>query len=385
MSKNILIITTGCFPTGDSISFRLQMVAKAMIDGGNRVTVLCRGDLRDSGEWDGVKYYSLKYRNGNKAVKAYERFALTKRVKKYLYENQDNIDTLYLYCGQISIFKVCKKFAKKYNKGLIRDCPDWFSHEQYKRGKLDMFYRRNNKINTKITDESFDIVAISHFLEEHFKGRGLKTLYVPVLCDSAVRTEPKKKNSDVLKLFYAGVPGKKDYIGNLLEAALLLDKEEREKLKITLVGVSRAVLINGCGISAEVLDGCADVLEIHGRVPKEKVLEMMEDADFLALPRDADARYAKAGFPSKVTESLANATPIFCNITSDLGEYLIDGKNSIISEDHSPKSLVEALKRAISLTPEEKNVMSKNALDTAREKLDYHLYTDRLKKFIEET
>jgi len=27
--------------------------------------------------------------------------------------------------------------------------------------------------------------------------------------------------------------------------------------------------------------------------------------------------------------------------------------------------------------------MSKNALDTAREKLDYHLYTEKLKKFIE--
>ena len=382
--KHIVIITTGCFPTGDSISFRLQMVAKAMLDGGNRVTVLCRGALKDSGEWDGVRYYSLKYKNGNKIVKTGEYFAFPKRVKKYLDKNKDNIDALYLYCGQASVFKLCKKFAKKYNKGLIRDCPDWFSHEQYKFGKFSIFYQINNRINTKITDESFDIVAISHFLEEHFSGRGLRTLYVPVLCDSSERTEPKEKNSDILKLFYAGMPGKKDFIGNLLEAALLLNDEERAKLRISLVGVSRGMLIEKCGISASVIDGCSGFLDIHGRVPKTKVLEMMEEADFLALPRDAVARYAKAGFPSKVTESLANATPILCNITSDLGDYLVDGYNAIISKDHSPKALAEALKRSISLTPEEKNAMSKNALDTAREKLDYHLYTDRLKKFIEE-
>ena len=169
--KHIVIITTGCFPTGDSISFRLQMVAKAMMDGGNRVTVLCRGGLKDSGEWDGVEYYSLKYKNGNKFVKTGEYFAFPKRVKKYLNENKDNIDTLYLYCGQASVFKLCKKFCKKYDKGLIRDCPDWFSHEQYKFGKFSIFYQINNRINTKITDESFDIVAISHYLEEHFKER----------------------------------------------------------------------------------------------------------------------------------------------------------------------------------------------------------------------
>jgi len=381
--KHIVIVTTGSFPTGDSTSFRLQMVAKAIIDGGNRVTVLCRGALCDSGEWEGVKYFSLKYRNGNKVVKTYERIALAKRVKKYLNENKDNIDTLYLYCGQVSVFKVCKKFCKKYDKGLIRDCPDWFSHEQYKFGKFSIFYQMNNRVNTKITDKSFDIVAISHYLEKHFKSKGNRTLYVPVLCDSAERTKPKEKNSDTLKLFYAGIPGKKDFIVNLLESTLLLTKEEKAKIRISLVGVNRKMLIDGCGISSNVLDSCADILDIHGRVPKTKVLEMMEEADFLALPRDAEARYAKAGFPSKVTESLANATPILCNISSDLGEYLVDGENAIISKDHSPMALVDALRRAIALTPEEKNAMSKNALDTAREKLDYHLYTEKLKKFIE--
>ena len=382
--KNIVIITTGYFPTGDSISFRLQMVAKAMMDGGNRVTVLCRGGLNDSGEWEGCKYYSLREKSGNKVVKTIDHFTFPKRVKKYLMQNKDDIDCLYLYCRQLPVFKLCKKFSERYDKHLIRDCPDWFSHEQHKFGRFSILYQVTNYINTKATDESFDIVAISHFLEDHFKSRGLKTLYVPVLCDSTERTEPKKNSSSVLKLFYAGVPGRKDFIGNVLEAALLLDEKERAKLHISLVGVSRDLLIDGCGISRSTLDACADILSIQGRVPRSKVLELMEESDFLVLPRDAEARYAKAGFPSKVTESLANATPVLCNITSDLGEYLVDGENAIIAKDHSPEALAEALRRAMALTPEEKTVMSAKALDTARERLDYRLYTDKLKRFIEE-
>ena len=35
------------------------------------------------------------------------------------------------------------------------------------------------------------------------------------------------------------------------------------------------------------------------------------------------------------------------------------------------------------LTPEEKNTMSKNALETAKNKLDYKLYTDKLSRFFE--
>ena len=108
----------------------------------------------------------------------------------------------------------------------------------------------------------------------------------------------------------------------------------------------------------------------------------MEEADFALLIRDASLRYAKAGFPSKVVEALANATPMLCNLSSDLDEYLVDGYNAILAKDHTPEELAVALRRALLLSPQEKNQMSVQALKTAKDRFDYHEYVDELCGFI---
>ena len=63
----------------------------------------------------------------------------------------------------------------------------------------------------------------------------------------------------------------------------------------------------------------------------------MDNVQFDVLLRYSDLRYTKAGFPTKVVESLASATPVITNITSDLEMYLKDGENSVISEGYTAK------------------------------------------------
>jgi hypothetical protein len=53
-------------------------------------------------------------------------------------------------------------------------------------------------------------------------------------------------------------------------------------------------------------------------------------------PRTAtELGFAHAGLPTKFVESLANATRAIANLTSDLGEYLHDGAEGLVSADHS--------------------------------------------------
>ncbi len=381
--KKIVIITTGYFPEGDAGANRLRMMAKALMLKGYAVTVLCRGKLNDRGSFDGAEFISLRNRSGGKLSRALEYLTFPSRAKSYLMKNEKDIYGVYIYNAHISVFEFCKKFASKYGKKLVHDCVEWYSPEGFKRGERDLAYIEKNKINTKIVDKSFSVIAISSYLDRAFSSRGIKTAVVPVLCDASQRLEPKKQNAEKLTLFYAGAPQRKDFIGNLFKASLLLDENERERLRIIVVGVSRESLIANSDIPSEVIDACSGYLELTGRVDRARVLEMMEEADFTMLPRDAEARYAMAGFPSKVTESLANATPIFCNLSSDLALYLKDGENAVIARDHSPEALAEALRRAILLAPEEKNEMSRKALESARDKLDYHIFADTLKKIIE--
>ncbi len=382
MSNKIIIITTGYFPAGDAGAVRLLNVARALRLAGYNVEVLCRGKINDSGTVDGIDYLSFRTKSGGRLMKAIDYYLFPKRVKKHLKAAED-LHCVYIYNAHISVFNFCKRFCKRRGLRLVHDCVEWYSPEEFKKGVRSSAYKMKNKINTEIIDSSFSVIAISRFLEDYYKSKGIRTLRVPVLCDSEQRREPKKASSDEkLVLFFAGAPAKKDYVGNILEAALLLTDEERKKLRIVFIGFDKNYLINKSGVRPETIDACSEFLELCGRVPRDTVLEKMEEADFVILPRDASLRYAKAGFPSKVTESLANATPIFCNISSDLELYLKDGENAVISRSHTPEDLAEGLKRAFALSAEEKLRMSENALKTANEFLDYRNYKDDLKEFI---
>lgn len=377
--KRIVIITSGHFPEGDAGAVRLLYMAKAMVDSGFDVTVLCRSKYQ-KGEIDGIKYVSFREKRGDIISKAIALLKFPSKAVKYL-KSQERIDCVYFYNAPVSILEYCKRELKPKGVALIFDCVEWYSPEQFKNGEKNRVYRMKNHIITEVVDSSFSVIAISRYLENYFAEKGIRVMRVPILCDTAFSLV-QKKCGEKLTLFYAGLPQSKDLVGNVLEGALLLSPEERSHLRIVLVGSEREHLISRCGIPSETLDACSDFLELYGRKPREDVLHMMESADFVMLIRDASLRYAKAGFPSKIVESLANATPVFCNISSDLGEYLCNGENALIVKSHKREDIAEAIRRGIALTAEQKQEMSRKALLLARERFDYHSYVVQIKDFL---
>lgn len=381
-NKKVLVITSGHFPEGDAGAIRLLMVCKALVLSGYSVKVLCRGNCKESAVMDGISYKSLRYYSGSKLISFLEYLLFPLRTKQEVKSFQP--DCIYIYNAHISIFKFCKKYAKKNCVKLIHDCVEWYSPEQFSKGEKDYWYKIKNVINTEIVDQEFSVIAISSFLEKFFADRNINVLRIPVLCDSSVRSTAKKLHDDRLHLFYAGSPTKKDYIGNLFKAISMLSDVEKKRIIFNVLGPTVDSLILQSGIEKELIDACQEQVHILGRKTRSEVLKLMEDADFSVLPRNSELRYAKAGFPSKVVESMANATPLLCNYSSDLELYLKDGYNSVIAENHSPEALLVALKKALSLTPTEKQEMSANALSTAVSKFDYRLYVNSLKTFLEE-
>lgn len=93
-------------------------------------------------------------------------------------------------------------------------------------------------------------------------------------------------------------------------------------------------------------------------------------------------RFAQAGMPTKVTESLGCGTPVIANITSDLGDYLVDGRNSLLVGDYSSKACAQAVKRAVNLTLDERLSMRREAFKSMRSGLDYRVYADVLEDFL---
>ena len=116
-------------------------------------------------------------------------------------------------------------------------------------------------------------------------------------------------------------------VGNC--AVGLLSDEEKGRLALHLYGTVPEQLVM-LGIDPAFLEAHRDTVICHGRIPYAEVKGKVADADFTVRLRP-NKRYANAGFPTKVGESMACGTPVIANITSDLGKYIIDGKIKYIS------------------------------------------------------
>ena len=192
----------------------------------------------------------------------------------------------------------------------------------------------------------------------------------------------KRTAEDKTVFLYAGSPGKKDYLAEIIKGFSLLPQELLTRVELQLLGISKEQLATLCGVEESAVEYMGNSLVCLGRVPREEVLNRLAAADFTVLLRSETQRYAKAGFPTKAVESLSTATPIITNLTSDLGLYLKDGYNSIIVSDCLPTAFSKAVEKAITLTASEKKQMYSNARKTAEEHFDYKLYGKTLEKII---
>jgi glycosyltransferase involved in cell wall biosynthesis len=189
----------------------------------------------------------------------------------------------------------------------------------------------------------------------------------------------KNATTEKLSFAYVGAPAKKDYLKEILEGFHLLDKEYKALCELHVIGVTESQLINVCGVDETLVSDLNNILQVHGRLPHEEAIKWVREADYTLLLRDAALRYAKAGFPTKIVESLSCGTPPICNFSSDLEMYLKDGENAFISQSHRPEDLKNTLTRAIESSLEQRNKMRKAARMTAEESFDYRNFIEEFK------
>jgi glycosyltransferase involved in cell wall biosynthesis len=95
-----------------------------------------------------------------------------------------------------------------------------------------------------------------------------------------------------------------------------------------------------------------------------------------------DQRFAHAGFPTKLVESLTLGTPVICNITSDIGKYVRDGVEGFVCRDSSVEAFTDALHRASTLSQAERAAMRVAAHEQATRSFDYRAHVHRLTDFV---
>jgi glycosyltransferase involved in cell wall biosynthesis len=264
---------------------------------------------------------------------------------------------------------------------VVVDVVERHDQSQFVRGWRDPYYLRHKCSSWLAGRLANRLIVISNDLAESY-SRSQRTLIIPPTVDVAeYRPHAAVSNSERLKLVYAGTPSGKDMIGVVLRATLALTDAERRRVKIVLAGATKEQLSASPDVGAALLDDVGDTLVALGTLPRERILELLATASFSFLMRP-EGGYAAAGFPTKVPESMAAGCPVILNITSDLGSYLTDDVDCLVSPTNSVDDVTRTLRRALRLDPAQRVSMSAAARATAERRFDFRGWGDSLRRFL---
>ncbi|MGK5676269.1 glycosyltransferase [Micromonospora sp. URMC 106] len=302
---------------------------------------------------------------------------LGERTVRWLDQQPTRPSCVVVYGGGAQYMVRVGRWCRRNGVALVADVVEWYAPHQLPGGVLGpphlsaklalrYFYRRCQ-----------GVIAISSLLERHYRGHGCHVLRVPPTLDvlevkAGGHTVSAEANP--LNVVYFGTPGRKDLLTPIIRAADAVGRTTRLTLSVYGPSVEQVrKLLGGAEVPPSV--------RVPGRVPQQDVEEIVREADFSILIRPSE-RFTHAGFPTKFVESLACGTPVIANLTSDIGQYLKDGRQGLVCANHSSAELQRVLRRAAALPRHQREEMRLAARATAESSFDYRRFADPLAAFL---
>lgn len=387
----IIFIGEFLFPEGDAAAIRTLSLARICRDLGFKVTVIGKGQVRPEDyhrKLDGYYIEGIHYSTMNpRRVSWVHRFRHpVSRIKQFV----SALEELNLEDTRAVIINACDSarhvpfvgaFCRRKSIPLIGDVCEWYDPRQMNYGRLNPLYAVFCLVFRYVLPRFRNLIVVSKLLEGHFEGQGRNLIRIAAPVDTSKMPCINHTPRDRLVLLYAGSPGRKDLLREMLVALASLAPDERSRIEFRLLGPTKQELTKLLGSSAGLLKLLGDTVKPLGRVRRDQVLDELQEAHFTVLLRP-DKRYANAGFPGKVAESLAAGVPVLLNFTSDLEECLGDGTAALPVRDCSPVEVTQALRRALKLTPAELLELRRCARLKAEQFFDYRLYLDSFSRYL---
>ena len=236
-----------------------------------------------------------------------------------------------------------RRYCKKNKIKCLADATEWYQavgrNAVYRIIKnLDTAYRM------RIVQKRLDgVITISRFLFDYYNG-STNTVIIPPTIDLTDRkwNLKEEKANNVVSFIYAGVPialkEKLDVIVQSIEEA-----SKTNNVVLNIVGITERQFVEMYNWKSTI----SSSIVFWGRIEHTKVIEMVNKSNWAIILRDNN-RVVKAGFPTKLVESISCGTPVIVNRFSNICDY-IDENNGMIIE--SFEELNNAICNACKNTP----------------------------------
>lgn len=303
-------------------------------------------------------------------------------IKKYI--KNEKIDYIIVYNANSYFLYKLHQFSKKNNIKLICDCTEWYEPDHLPGGKYGLANFDNNLRINKLYPLIKNVIVISSFLEKHLDKLGCRTIIIPPLVDLELNKWKidscmEKTNNERIRLIYAGNPGKKDLLSPFFEALKEINKNSI-RIEFMILG-SGEEYVRDNFYSNDIEIPC--YIKCMGFVMMSEVSHYYNSSHFSVLLRE-DKRYAHAGFPTKLVESLSSGVPLVTNNTSDIKKYIKDGMNGFILRNNSTEGIIECFNTILKLPKKDLQKLSENSKKVARNNFDFNTYADRIVDYLTE-
>ena len=250
------IIYTGAFrfPDQDAAAARVLGVGKGLRNAGYDVEFAgWEAQERDEDRLneDSYAYEGFPYKSQNEMRQ--QQLSPIKRLFRYLSTGSNTlkwlaqkelkkVSVIIAYNGNSIFLLRLHSFCKKRGIRLIIDCTEWYAPNHLVGGSFGIV-RLDNEIRMRLINTRINwMIPISSYLEKYYARRGGSVLRIPPLVDMSDTKWIVPQNSKVaggpLCLVYAGIPAKKDLLGNILRGLCTLRKNG-VIIELHLVGPSR--------------------------------------------------------------------------------------------------------------------------------------------------
>lgn len=366
----IVIVTYEEMPDNSPGAIRCNSLAQVYIRLGYDVYILHKGAYSSN-----TNPITISCHNNNRFIKY---FGFSRIVISHLNElrRSSRIDAVITYGFFKSIYHWCAKNDIK----CVVDVVEWYSKEQFKRWYFAIPYLKKECEIRNIAKSKANVIAISSFLEKYFRKLGHKTVRIPIITDKPVKYNRTEISTDRVKIIYAGSHILMDNVLLIIKTISELALDTQKRILFSIYGLRRERILQY--ISESELAKVDDSVKIYGRRPNNEIIEAYKKSHFSIVIRDPELRVNKAGFPSKVIESMKMGVPVICNYSSDLNLYLKDNINCIISNDISQEALTNAILKVLAINASEYSQISLNAQKTVEKEFNISTYAKECEDII---